>query len=29
VEITLLPSILGVDHNNIKVVHAAIYYRGI
>ena len=29
VEITLLPKILGPDHNTVKGVHAAIYYRGI
>ena len=27
VEITLLPEILGADHNTVKGVHAAIYYR--
>ena len=29
VEITLLPEILGADHNSVKGVHAAIYYRGV
>jgi len=29
VEITLLPKILGADHNTVKGVHAAIYYRGV
>jgi hypothetical protein len=29
VEITLLPKILGPDHNTVKGVHAAIYYRGV
>jgi hypothetical protein len=29
VEITLLPKILGPDHNIVKGVHAAIYYRGV
>src|SRR5262249_37218476 len=29
VEITLLPKILGVDHNTVKGVHAVIYYRGV
>jgi hypothetical protein len=29
VEITLLPEILGADHNTVKGVHAAIYYRGV
>jgi hypothetical protein len=29
VEITLLPKILGADHNAVKGVHAAIYYRGV
>ena len=28
-EITLLPEILGADHNTVKGVHAAIYYRGV
>jgi hypothetical protein len=29
VEITLLPKILEADHNTVKGVHAAIYYRGV
>src|SRR5262245_38143180 len=29
VEVTLLPKILGADHNTVKGVHAAIYYRGV
>jgi len=29
VEITLFPKILGADHNAVKNVHAAIYYRGV
>jgi hypothetical protein len=29
VEITLLPETLGADHNTVKGVHAAIYYRGV
>ncbi|HEY7245522.1 MAG TPA: hypothetical protein VH678_16755 [Xanthobacteraceae bacterium] len=29
VEITLLPKISGADHNTVKGVHAAIYYRGV
>ncbi len=29
VEITLLPKMLGADHNTVKGVHAAIYYRGV
>jgi hypothetical protein len=29
VEITLLPKILGADHDTVKGVHAAIYYRGV
>jgi len=29
VEITLLPKILGADHNTVKGVHAVIYYRGV
>jgi hypothetical protein len=29
VETTLLPKILGADHNTVKGVHAAIYYRGV
>jgi len=29
VEVTLLPEILEADHNTVKGVHAAIYYRGI
>jgi hypothetical protein len=29
VEITLLPEKSGVDHNTVKGVHAAIYYRGV
>jgi hypothetical protein len=29
VEITLLPKILGADHNTVKGVQAAIYYRGV
>ena len=29
VEITLLPKILGVDHDTVKNVHATIYYRGV
>jgi hypothetical protein len=29
VEITLLPERLGADHNTVKGVHAAIYYRGV
>ena len=29
VEITLLPKILGADHNIVKGVRAAIYYRGV
>jgi hypothetical protein len=29
VETTLLPKISGADHNTVKGVHAAIYYRGV
>jgi len=29
VEITLLPKILGADHDTVKNVHATIYYRGV
>ena len=29
VEVTLLPKILGADHNTVKGVHAAIYYGGV
>ena len=29
VEVTLLPEILEADHNTVKGVHAAIYYRGV
>ena len=29
VEITLLPKILGADHNTVKGIHAVIYYRGV
>ena len=29
VEVTLLPKISGADHNTVKGVHAAIYYRGV
>ena len=29
VEVTLLPKILEADHNTVKGVHAAIYYRGV
>jgi len=29
VAITLLPKILGADHNTVKGIHAAIYYRGV
>ena len=29
VEITLLPKILGADHNTVRGVHAAIHYRGV
>ena len=29
VEITLLPKILGADHETVKNVHATIYYRGV
>jgi hypothetical protein len=29
VEITLLPKILGADHNAVKNIHATIYYRGV
>ena len=29
VEITLLPEKSGADHNTVKGVHAAIYYRGV
>ena len=29
VEITLLPKILGADHNTVKGVYAVLYYRGV
>jgi hypothetical protein len=29
VEVTLLPEILEADHNTVKGVYAAIYYRGV
>jgi hypothetical protein len=29
VEITLLPEMMGADHNTVKGVRAAIYYRGV
>jgi hypothetical protein len=29
VEITLLPKILEADHNTVKSIRAAIYYRGV
>jgi hypothetical protein len=29
VEVTLLPKILGADHNTVKGIHAAIHYRGV
>jgi len=29
VEITLLPKILGIDHNTVRGIRAAIYYRGV